>query len=372
MQDEICRYELWRLEVPTGREFGDCKCRFHTMDFLLLALKTHQGRVGWGFMQTMSRGVFTNSAPWVSPLPSLADLQVDFADQFWPRLQGKNPLVLKIQRPNLFSGYGGMKQAIRLALWDLAAQLAEMPLYQLLGGRPDRNRVRAYASGIDFPLSDEDAGKLFKGFAQRGFTAVKVKVGSPDPARDLRRLQVVRQAVGEQVEIAIDANEAWTLEEAIERIQFFESEGIRLAYVEDPLPRTEIDGFAQLRGSVEPDIVGHDYIVDDPVKVRQFMERNAFDRLRTSTDIDEAQAYAEIATEFGVPIIVGNTVFEIGVHAAVALPQTDRMEFSDVGWNVVPRSTVSIENGYAVAPSDIGHGLDPDPEQLKLYSRPEP
>src|ERR1700687_1299750 len=228
MRDAISSYELWRLEIPTGRLLGDCMCHFNAMDILVLCLKTEQGRRGWGFTQTTSKGSFTNSAPWVSPLPSLAQIQRDFASNFWPRLQSKNPVVLKMQRPNLFSGYGGMKQAIRIALWDLTAQIAEMPLYQFLGGSSDRNRVRAYGSGVHSPLPEEDAIKLCKGFARRGFTAVKVKVGSPDVMRDLRRLQVVREAVGDRVEIAIDANEAWTCEKAIERIQFFEKEGIRL------------------------------------------------------------------------------------------------------------------------------------------------
>jgi L-alanine-DL-glutamate epimerase-like enolase superfamily enzyme len=177
--------------------------------------------------------------------------------------------------------------------------------------------------------------------------------------------------VGDAVEIAADANEAWTCEQAIERIRFFQKEGVRLAYVEDPLPRTDLEGFVHLNKAVEPDIVGHDYIVDNPLEVRRFMERGAFDRVRTSTDIDEAQAYAEIAAEFGVPLIVGNTVFEFCVHAAVALPQSERLEFSDVGWNVLPRCPVGFENGYAIAPSQPGHGLDLDLEQLKRFSRPQ-
>lgn len=369
MRDNISGYEIYRLEIPTGRDIGDCMCRINSMDLLFLSLKTAQGRTGWGFAQTASKGTFINSSPWVHPLPSLPELQHTFAGDFWPRLQGKNPLVLKMQRPNLFLKYGGMDQAVRIALWDLSAQMADMPLYQFLGGSPERNRVRAYGSGVDFPLSDEDAAKLFKSFAVRGFTAVKVKVGSPDAKRDLRRLQVVREAVGDGVEIAIDANEAWTSEQAIERVRFFEKEGIPLAYVEDPLPRADIEGLARLNEAIEPDTVGHDYVVDNPVEVRRFMERKALCRIRASTDIDEARAYAEIASEFGVPLIIGNTTFEFCVHAAVALPQTERMEFSDIAWNVIPRNPIRFENGCAIAPSQSGHGLDPNPEQLKRYSQ---
>jgi L-alanine-DL-glutamate epimerase-like enolase superfamily enzyme len=177
--------------------------------------------------------------------------------------------------------------------------------------------------------------KIFKSFVSRGFTAVKVKVGRPTMEQDLRRLQVVWEAVGEDVEIAIDANEAWTCEEAIQRIQFFEREGLRVAYIEDPLPCTDVDGLAHLNAAIEPDVVGHDYILD-PKELRRLMQRKAVSRLRVAADPDLALACADIALDFGVPLILGNSMFEFSVHAAVALPQVDRIEFSDLAWNHVP------------------------------------
>ena len=73
MRDAVRGYELWRLEIPTERELGDCKCQFNAMDILVLCLKTDQGRIRWGFTQTMSKGIFTNAAPWSPPTFSRAD-----------------------------------------------------------------------------------------------------------------------------------------------------------------------------------------------------------------------------------------------------------------------------------------------------------
>jgi L-alanine-DL-glutamate epimerase-like enolase superfamily enzyme len=303
-------------------------------------------------------------------MPSLAHIRSNFDKDLWPALQGKNPFQVKMHRPALFSGYSFVSVALRIALWDLMAQVAELPLYQFLGARADHHRVRAYASGLDFPLSEEEAIGLFKSFVHRGFTAVKVKVGHPDMQRDLRRLQVVREAIGEQVEMSIDANEAWTSEEALKRIQFFQKEGMRLAYVEDPLPRTDLDGFARLNAVIDLDVVGHDYIVD-PRELRHFVEQKAFRRLRVLADPDHALACADIATEFEVPLVFGNSMFELSVHAAAALPRVDRLEFSDLAWNLFPRSPVRFENGYAVAPPQPGHGLAPRFEMLARYSCPE-
>jgi L-alanine-DL-glutamate epimerase-like enolase superfamily enzyme len=370
MSITICAYQLWKIEVPTGRLIGDCTCHYDTLDVLVIRLETNRGHHGWGFGEAVSKGVFARSAPWILPMRSLDDIQREFDQEVWPVLQGKNPLAAKMRRPELFAGHSYLPMAVRIALWDLIAQTAELPLFQLMGGSADRNRVRAYGSGLDFHLSEGEAVDIFKNFVARGFKAVKVKVGHPDVRRDLRRLQAVRGAVGTEVEIAIDANEAWTCEEAIQRVELFQDEGIQLAYVEDPLPRTDVDGLARLNAAIELDVVGHDYILN-PRELRRFVERQALSRLRVAGDPDIALACADISAEFGVPLIFGNSLFELSVHAAIALPQVDRIEFSDLAWNLLPRSPVRFEDGYAIAPSQPGHGLDPDPEMLQRYSRPE-
>lgn len=368
MKINVKAFELHKLELPAGRPFGDCTCRCEALDVLAVCLETNQGHLGWGFGQTISTGVFTRPAPYIVPLPSLAEIRADFEQTAWPVLQGQNPFALIAHRPALFAAYSSVEQAIRMALWDLMAQSMELPLYQFLGGSPQHNRVRAYGSGLDFPLSEADALALFRRFIDLGFTAIKVKVGHPDPKRDLRRLQAVREVVGEEVEIAIDANEAWTCDEAIQRIEFFEREGIRLSYVEDPLPREDLEGLVRLNAAIELDVVGHDYIVD-PRELRRWVERKALSRVRVTPDIDSALACADIATDFGVPLIFGNSPFELGVHAAVALPSVDRLEFSDLAWNVLPKSPVRFENGYAIAPPQPGLGLEPNPDMLKRFSR---
>jgi len=369
MTVNLTSFELHRLELPSGRPFGDCTCTCETLDILALCLESNQGHRGWGFGQTISKGTFTRPAPYIVPMPSLAEIRADFGRTVWPVLQGRNPFALVLQRPALFAAYTAIDQAIRMALWDLMAQSVDLPLYQFLGAKPQDNRVRAYGSGLDFPLSEEDAVTLFRRFVEKGFTAIKVKVGHPDLKRDLRRLQAVREAVGEEIEMAIDANEAWICDEAIERIRFFEKEGIRLSYVEDPLHRDDLDGMVRLNAAIELDVVGHDYLVD-PRQVRRLVERKALSRVRVLPDIDFGLACADIATDFGVPLIFGNSPFEMSVHAAVAFPSVDRLEFSDLAWNLLPNSPVRFENGYAIAPSQPGIGVQPNPDMLTEFSRP--
>lgn len=369
MKVTIRGYDLWKIELPLGRVIGDCTCRYNVVDILVLRLNTDQGHAGWGFGEAISKGTFAKPAPWIKAMPSLDGIHRNFEMTVWPTLQGRSPLQLLLHRPVLFQEHSYLELSVHMALWDLMGKILELPLYQLLGARPDQNRVYAYASGLDFPLSEAEAVDLFRSFVDRGFTAVKVKVGAAQAERDLRRLQAVREAVGETVEIAIDANEAWTFQEAVERIRFFEREGVRLSYVEDPLSRADCEGAVRLNAAIDFDVVGHDYIPDHKT-LRSFVRQKAFSRLRVGGGVGHALACSDISEDFDIPLIFGNSLFEINVHAAVALPRVDRIEFSDLAWNMLPKNPVHFENGYAFAPAQPGHGLDPNLEMLKRYSKP--
>jgi L-alanine-DL-glutamate epimerase-like enolase superfamily enzyme len=370
MKSVLRGYDLWKLKIPAGRVIGDCTCHYESLDLLVVCLKTDTGHCGWGFGETVSEGVFTRSARWIRSMASLAEIRNRFAQTIWPWLENKSPFQTKSQRLHLLPADAYLTSAIRIALWDLTAQIAGMPLHEFLGGSLDKNKVRAYGSGLDYPLSDEDAGTLFRNFIRQGFTAVKVKVGYPDVRRDVNRLQMVRDIVGESVEIAIDANEAWDCDEAIRRLSLFQSEGIRLSYIEDPLPRSDLEGMTRLNASIELDVVGHDYL-NDPRQLRRFLERKAFSRVRVNGDLDYAEACADLAVEFQTPLIFGNSLFELNVHPALALPLVDRMEFSNLAWNLLPKNPVRFEDGFALAPTAPGHGLAPKLELLEQWSHPE-
>lgn len=114
-------------------------------------------------------------------------------------------LVLQTGEPGPFA------QAIAgidTALWDLAARKVGAPLWRLLGGSGD-GRVPAYASGIN----PEAAASQALGAQEHGFRAFKLKIGF-GRARDLENLRALRDALGDEVEIAVDANQAWDLDEA--------------------------------------------------------------------------------------------------------------------------------------------------------------
>src|SRR3546814_17868510 len=96
------------------------------------------------------------------------------------------------------------EEALQQAVWDMAAKAAGLPLWKMLGAR--RDRVRAYASGLDFHLSDEDCGALFAAAAEQGYTAFKLKVGHADLDRNTHCLDLPYRGAGQAAQVVIAAN----------------------------------------------------------------------------------------------------------------------------------------------------------------------
>src|SRR5204863_4120228 len=112
--------------------------------------------------------------------------------------------------------------AVDVALWDLAARRANTPLYMLLGGSQDRVRLyNTHVGWLNRPL-DELVALSTEAVHRDGFTALKLKVGRSDPEEDRERVAKVREAVGRATTLMVDANQSWTIDQAIRRIQRLE------------------------------------------------------------------------------------------------------------------------------------------------------
>ena len=176
------------------------------MNIAALELIDDAGGVGLGFIQSLFH-----------PLPAADEIVRIFQTEAWPGLEGEVPLAL-IHRVERMRGGNQrayslpFEEAIQVALWDLAAKQVGLPLHRLLGSR--RERVRAYASGLDFHLSDNEYTEFFSHAASIGYDAFKIKVGHPDFERDLHRLELLRETVGKQALVMIDAVSGITAQDA--------------------------------------------------------------------------------------------------------------------------------------------------------------
>lgn len=162
--------------------------------------------------------------------------------------------------------------AIDTALWDCLGRSLGVPCWQLWGGV--NTQVRAYAMVGWLNYSDSEVQDICAKAVSQGFHAVKIKVGYPTLKEDIKRIQTVRAAVGEDIGIMIDANQSLTTAEATYRGRAFEDLGC--VWWEEPIPADDIDGYAQLAHALDiPIATGENlYTAQD---FARFFKREAVD-----------------------------------------------------------------------------------------------
>ncbi len=188
-----------------------------------------------------------------------------------PLVLGRNPFDVELMwelmyRSTINVGRKGLMleaiSGIDIALWDILGKATRQPVYNLLGGRT-RERIRAYASAL---YADEDLDRLAstaRSFVARGFTAVKMRFGygpldgRPGMRKNAELVRVVRQAIGDDVDLMADAYMGWTTQYAIEMIRMLED--AHLAWVEEPISPDDLDGYARIRASTRTAIAGGEH-----------------------------------------------------------------------------------------------------------------
>jgi len=357
---QITDYTLHRIHLPLREPIGDSQVRFADHWITVVELHTDAGQSGVGF--DLQQGKLTSSQ---------ADLNAQFSYDAWPSLSGGSPIGLaqRIRRPrggNVGGGY--LTRAVETALWDLVGKQQQQPLYRVLGG--ENPRVPAYASTLDFHLDDREFRAKLARFREQGFTsAVKTKVGHPDVGWDLRRLAIVKDEMGDDVRLMVDANEAWSVKETLIRLNAYRDAGHRVFWIEDPITREDYEGYARLCGELSFTRVNTGEYLGYSGK-RRLLEHNAVDVLNIHDSVSVSRAAAWLAADYGVPVSLGNTILELGVHLAASLPECLCLEFSDLAWNEIAVESVRFEDGFAIAPDRPGHGIELDRDKLKFFSSP--
>jgi len=343
----IASFRISRCQFPRDRVIGDSQVRSSEVHVAAVELIDGAGRVGLGFAQSL----FT-------PLPQLAEIERRFQDEAWPTLEGRSPvnLVLAIRRVrggNVRRMTLPFEEALQHATWDLFAQQQDQPLWRLLGA--ERDCVPVYASGLDFHLSDGEFVELFGQAAEQGFRGFKIKVGHPDIERDLHRLELLRKATNGRGPVMVDANEAWTAQQTVDALRTFERAGHRIFWVEDPIPRDDIDGLRMLRQLGITRVNSGEYL--DLSGKRRLLEARACDMLNVHGQVGDVMRIGWLANECNVEVTLGNSFLEIGVNMALALPDVRWLEYSFQNFDHLVDEPFTIRNGLIHGKNVPGHGL---------------
>jgi len=166
-------------------------------------------------------------------------------------IRGEDPFFVKRIREKMwrateYHGVTGVVQfgiaAVDMAVWDIIGRVLEKPLYKILGAFTDR--VPAYAMVGWYYEDQEEFTKRCAAAIEEGFRAVKIKVGLGSLSDDIRRIKAARKTVGDNIDLMVDANQAFTVSTALERGKAYQDLGI--FWFEEPLPPHNHDGYEEL------------------------------------------------------------------------------------------------------------------------------
>ena len=284
---------------------------------------------------------------------------------------------------------------IDIALWDIIGQATQTPLYRLLGGY--RDTLDAYASAGFYALG-KDVNALAEeaaGYVARGFRYLKIKVGrNPEVLlnplhnmqaeayatasleEDVERVRAVRAAIGPQVKLAIDANNAWTPSVALRFMR--EVERFAIQWLEEPVATDDIDGSALVAHQLDTPVSGYETETGLP-GFRELITRHAVDIVQPDViwtgGITECRKVAALAQAYHLPCIPH--VFSSGVatianmHLIASIPNGGLLECDQ---NVNPLRTELFEepitidsDGKVRMPERAGLGVTLNQATIEKY-----
>lgn len=265
------------------------------------------------------------------------------------------------------------KGAIVMAAYDLAARELGTPVYNLLGG-PVRDRVPLSWS---LPIVDETVVvEEAREMVDRGWRILKVKIGRPDPLEDAAVVRAVRRAVGDEIEIRADANQAYDASTAVRVIRRMEE--AEPGFVEQPVHRDDIEGMAEVRARVGVPIMA-DEGAETPADVIALAKHRAADSVSIYIigpgGIHSSRLMAQIAETCRMRAYVGGALegpigAAAGLHLAASSPAIDLG--CEVGGQFLLTDSVAVEpiameDGALCVPTGPGLGIELDGDKLAEY-----
>ena len=266
------------------------------------------------------------------------------------------------------SGHAGVTfgaiGAIDMALWDLKAKAAGEPLWRTLGGL-DRF-VAGYASGLDIALDDEALLRLYERFAERGFSAAKLK-GGRDLEHDRRRLTLLRDLLGRnssQPALLFDAHESWNRSQAVRYVTALER-AVELTWVEEPVRRWDAAGRASVRRGIRAGVASGENLTGLE-QYRPLLDADALDIVQVGNvwGITHFLRVAALAHAHDLPVSPVGFHANPLAHAATAVPNHLSFEVQDLSQPIGLVVDQEFVDGGIVLGDQPGLGIRVDEDKI--------
>ncbi len=357
----IASTEAHLIRVPVDPPRGDAIQKFSALELPLIKIVDAAGNSGVGFGYTIGQGGSTIlellRTELIEKLAGMDSRRIVFIHEFLKKsLHALGPGVV----------LSNAIAAIDIALWDLNAKRNHVPLHILLGGAKDRVAVyNTHVGWLDRQL-DEMIDLCKRAVRRDGFRALKLKVGKPDWREDFERVGKVRNAVGPAIKLMIDANQSWTIDEAIRRLKPLEQ--FDLTWIEEPLLATNIQGYQRLREQINIPRAGGESLYDSG-DFYENIRLGALDilqpdvaRLGGLTPTMKVCGMAGAANLKVAPHVSP----ELSLVVAAATPNSMFIEYIPQMEPVLKRR-IRIVDGYAIPPDVPGHGIEFNQNSFREY-----
>jgi L-Ala-D/L-Glu epimerase len=287
--------EIAKLKIPLIQPFITALRSTTEVEDIVLIVKTDNGTLGYGAAAATPVITGDSQEAIIGGLRFLANKLIG------TELSNYEAVLHSINTSLVNNN--GAKAAFDIAIHDIIAKQIGIPLYQFLGGGKPELKTLTTVSIKDVNAMVHDA----KLFVEAGFETLKIKVGL-DPVQDIVRIKAIREAVGEQVTLIIDANQGWELKAALNIINELAASQLNIAMVEQPVKAWDYDNLKLIRDQAKLPIFADESVfnVRDAFKV---ISANLADginiKLMKSGGIYAARTIYDIATSHNVPCMAG-------------------------------------------------------------------
>lgn len=338
-------------------------------DYVLVEVVGDDGHVGIGFCYGGNNaGSLVANAVRELLTPVLLGADAHATEALWQAMY---------QESLLHGRSGSVMRAMSIldtALWDRNARAANLPLYKYLGAS-DTHSVPAYASGGYYldGKSPDMLGQEMAGYVAKGFTAVKMKVGREDLDGEEARLAAVREAVGPNVQVMLDANNAWRdLPSALAFMRM--AEPYNPFWIEEPFSPDDIDNHRRLAERT-PIPVATGEIEAGRWRFKELLEKDAAMILQTDAavcgGITEFRRIAATAASFGVDVYP-HWFHDLHIHLVASAPNVKMVEFfaddQVLNFRRLIDTQLEFANGQLLLPAAPGLGFSFDQTALDRYA----
>ena len=367
-----------QLSVNVDEPFTSSRGWFYkTKGALVVEVRTDEGITGWG-------DCYGPAAVCKAIVDTLLK----------PSVIGRDPFDVEVIWEALYNkvkdyGLTGMTisgiSGVDIALWDIIGKACRQPVHKLIGGA-FRPKVEAYATGLYFKNMDrlnEEAAEEARGYVEQGFRAVKMKIGLGSIKKDLDRVAAVRDAIGPEVKLMVDANHCFNVPQAINIGR--ELEKLDVHWFEEPVSPEDLDGYVEVSRRLDMAVAGGE---NEFTKFgfREILAKRAMDIIQPDVcaagGITECKKIAALAQAHSVQCIPHAWGTAIGLAATIhflaslpecppcLVPMPPMLEYEQTFnpfRDELSQTKLTHTKGFVDVPTGPGLGIEIDRKVLDRY-----